>query len=145
MTIKTFQIIGRMKPSEKDPEPKVYRMKLFARDDVCARSKFWYFIRCARALRRAALRIESGGWHEALDEPGQALSSQRQGCATALCEGRTCALCARGAAVLLRPASLSGLLRGWPGAGSTGCRGVARTSPPARLDRGGKPDARLVC
>lgn len=48
MTIKTYQIIGRMKPSEKDPEPKVYRMKLFARDDVCARSKFWYFIRCAR-------------------------------------------------------------------------------------------------
>ncbi|KAG8460699.1 hypothetical protein KFE25_011474 [Diacronema lutheri] len=53
MTIKTFQIIGRMKPSEKDPAPKVYRMKLFARDDVCARSKFWYFISKLRRVKKA--------------------------------------------------------------------------------------------
>jgi large subunit ribosomal protein L18Ae len=45
MTIKTFEIKGRMNPSEKDPEPQIFRMKLFARDAVCARSKFWYFIR----------------------------------------------------------------------------------------------------
>lgn len=51
MVVKTFQILGRMKPSEKDPNPKVYRMKLFAANDVVARSKFWYFIRCVRARR----------------------------------------------------------------------------------------------
>jgi hypothetical protein len=36
-----FQIVGRHLPTEKDAEPQIYRMKLWARDDVKARSKFW--------------------------------------------------------------------------------------------------------
>lgn len=56
MTVRCFQVLGRMKPSPKNPEPKVYRMKLFATNEVTAKSKFWYFIRCAAPRRAVAAR-----------------------------------------------------------------------------------------
>jgi hypothetical protein len=36
-----YQVVGRHVPTEKEPEPTVYRMKLWATDPVRARSKFW--------------------------------------------------------------------------------------------------------
>lgn len=36
-----FQIVGRHLPTEREPEPQIFRMKLWARDDVKAKSKFW--------------------------------------------------------------------------------------------------------
>ena len=36
-----FQVVGRHLPTEAKPEPEVFRMKLWALDDVKARSKFW--------------------------------------------------------------------------------------------------------
>ena len=36
-----YQVVGRHLPTEKEPEPTVYRMKLWATDPVRARSKFW--------------------------------------------------------------------------------------------------------
>jgi hypothetical protein len=36
-----YQVVGRHLPSEKDAEPTIYRMKLWATDPVRARSKFW--------------------------------------------------------------------------------------------------------
>ena len=36
-----YQVVGRHLPTEKEPEPTVYRMKLWATDAVRARSKFW--------------------------------------------------------------------------------------------------------
>ena len=35
-----FQVVGRHLPTEATPEPEVFRMKLWALDDVKARSKF---------------------------------------------------------------------------------------------------------
>eukprot|EP00959_Pyramimonas_sp_CCMP1952_P019046 402427-Pyramimonas_sp.AAC.1 len=35
-----YQVVGRHVPSEKEPEPKVYRMKMWAQDAVRAKSKF---------------------------------------------------------------------------------------------------------
>jgi large subunit ribosomal protein L18Ae len=37
-----FEVVGRHKPDDKNPSPKVYRMKLFADNSVVARSRFWY-------------------------------------------------------------------------------------------------------
>ena len=37
-----YQVVGRHLPSDKDPEPTIYRMKLWATDPVRAKSKFWY-------------------------------------------------------------------------------------------------------
>ena len=36
-----YQIVGRHVPTEADPEPQVYRMKLWSLDDTRAKSKFW--------------------------------------------------------------------------------------------------------
>jgi large subunit ribosomal protein L18Ae len=47
-----FQVLGRMLPSEKDPNPTVYKMQLFASDAVRARSKFWYFLRKLKRVKR---------------------------------------------------------------------------------------------
>jgi hypothetical protein len=37
-----YHVVGRKTPSEKEPEPPVYRMKVWAPDDVRAKAKFWF-------------------------------------------------------------------------------------------------------
>ena len=37
--------MGRKAPTEQDPTPKVYALRLFARNNVIAKSKFWYHLR----------------------------------------------------------------------------------------------------
>jgi hypothetical protein len=43
-----YQVVGRFVPNTKYPEDnpmcKVYRMNLFAKNKVVARSRFWYFM-----------------------------------------------------------------------------------------------------
>ena len=36
--------MGRKLPTEQDPNPKVYAIRLFARNQVVAKSKFWYHL-----------------------------------------------------------------------------------------------------
>lgn len=36
-----FQVVGRHLPTEAEPTPTVYRMKVWAEDAVRAKSKFW--------------------------------------------------------------------------------------------------------
>lgn len=36
-----YQVVGRHVPTEKDSDPTIYRMKLWAQDAVRAKSKFW--------------------------------------------------------------------------------------------------------
>lgn len=48
-----YQVIGRKLPSEKEPEPKLYRMRIFAPNDVVAKSRFWYFLRKLRKVKKA--------------------------------------------------------------------------------------------
>lgn len=40
-------------PTEKDPEPQLYRMKLWAEDDVGAKSRFWYFLKKYKKVKKA--------------------------------------------------------------------------------------------
>ncbi|CAN8290736.1 unnamed protein product [Cochlearia groenlandica] len=40
-----YQVVGRALPTEKEEHPKIYRMKLWATNEVRAKSKFWYFLR----------------------------------------------------------------------------------------------------
>lgn len=37
-----YQVVGRALPTESDEHPKIYRMKLWATNEVRAKSKFWY-------------------------------------------------------------------------------------------------------
>lgn len=36
-----YQVVGRHLPTAQEPNPTVYRMKVWAPDAVCAKSKFW--------------------------------------------------------------------------------------------------------
>merc|ERR1719293_441415 len=40
-----YQIVGRAAPTPKNPQPKIYRMRLFAKNKVLAKSRFWYFMK----------------------------------------------------------------------------------------------------
>eukprot|EP00298_Acanthocystis_sp_HF-20_P012496 c19918_g1_i2.p1 GENE.c19918_g1_i2~~c19918_g1_i2.p1 ORF type:complete len:186 (-),score=-76.68 c19918_g1_i2:157-714(-) len=52
MHIRQFQIVGRGEVTEKTPHPKVFRMTLFAKDAVTAKSKFWYFMNRMKKLKK---------------------------------------------------------------------------------------------
>jgi len=54
-----FEVIGRHVPTERDPEPKAYRIKLFAKSETQARSRFWYFIRRLVKMKKANAEILS--------------------------------------------------------------------------------------
>ena len=38
------QVVGRKAPTEAEPSPPAYRMKLFAPNPTIAKSRFWYFM-----------------------------------------------------------------------------------------------------
>jgi len=44
MPFHEYQVIGRLLPTEKDPNPKIYRMSVFAKNELQAKSRFWYFV-----------------------------------------------------------------------------------------------------
>ena len=46
-------------PSEANPTPKLYRMRIFAPNDVVAKSRFWYFLGKARKVKKASGEIVS--------------------------------------------------------------------------------------
>lgn len=48
-----YQVIGRHLPSEANPTPKIYRMRIFAPNDVVAKSRFWYFLGKLRKIKKA--------------------------------------------------------------------------------------------
>ncbi|KAG5439975.1 hypothetical protein PCK2_000667 [Pneumocystis canis] len=54
-----YQIIGRRLPNEKEPTPKLYRMRIFAPNTVVAKSRFWYFLKKLRKIKKAAGEIVS--------------------------------------------------------------------------------------
>merc|ERR1711976_568909 len=53
IAVHQYEVVGRHKPTEKDPNPKVYRMKLFADNTVVARSRFWYYMSLMKKVKRA--------------------------------------------------------------------------------------------
>ena len=57
--VRQFQIVGRALPTEKCPEPPLYRMRVFARDPVLARSKYWYHMKRQHKVRKVQGEIVS--------------------------------------------------------------------------------------
>ena len=54
-----FFVVGRAHPSEKTPNPKIYKMRIFADDAVRAKSKFWYFLNKLNKVKKNAGEILS--------------------------------------------------------------------------------------
>lgn len=50
-------MIGRRVPTEKDRSPTLYRMRIFAPDEVSAKSRFWYFTKKLKKLKKTAGEI----------------------------------------------------------------------------------------
>ena len=46
-------MIGRHLPTEANPTPKLYRMRIFAPNTVVAKSRFWYFLMKLRKVKKA--------------------------------------------------------------------------------------------
>ncbi len=57
--MRQFQIVGRALPTEKVPEPPLYRMRVFARDAVLARSKYWFHMKRQHKVRKVQGEIIS--------------------------------------------------------------------------------------
>lgn len=51
--MRQFQVVGRAAPTQKKPMPKVYRMRLFAKNRVLALSRFWYFMKLINKAKRS--------------------------------------------------------------------------------------------
>ncbi len=52
-------MIGRHLPTEANPTPSLYRMRIFAPNVVIAKSRFWYFLRGLRKVKKATGEIVS--------------------------------------------------------------------------------------
>merc|ERR1719156_458894 len=52
-----YQIVGRAAPTQKVPVPKIIRMKVFAKNKVLARSKFWYFMKKVQRAKKTGGEI----------------------------------------------------------------------------------------
>jgi large subunit ribosomal protein L18Ae len=50
-------VFGRKLPTDKDPNPKVYAIRLFARNKVIAKTKFWYHLSRQFKTKRAQGQI----------------------------------------------------------------------------------------
>ena len=46
-------MIGRMRPSEKDANPSIFKMQIFADNVVQARSRFWYYMKRLCRVKKA--------------------------------------------------------------------------------------------
>lgn len=55
--MKLYQVVGRKAPTPTDENPPAYRMKLFARNEVTAKSRFWYFMHQMRKMKKTTGEI----------------------------------------------------------------------------------------
>lgn len=59
MGLQEYQVVGRHLPTESDPTPKIYRMRIFAPNEVVAKSRFWYFLRYVLPKQNTPPRVQS--------------------------------------------------------------------------------------
>ncbi|KAI9686841.1 MAG: 60S ribosomal protein L20 [Bathelium mastoideum] len=57
--LQEYQVIGRRLPTDANPVPKLYRTRIFAPNDVVAKSRFWYFLAKLRKIKKAHGEIVS--------------------------------------------------------------------------------------
>ena len=57
--LKEFEIIGRALPTEKNSSPPLYKMRIFAPDEVIGKSKYWYFVSRLKKIKKSTGEIVS--------------------------------------------------------------------------------------
>jgi len=58
-TFKEFEVIGRKLPSDKEANPPLYKMRIFAPEKIVAKSRFWYFLRHLKKFKKMTGEIVS--------------------------------------------------------------------------------------
>lgn len=59
MQLKEYEVIGRKLPSESEPKPPLYKMRIFSPDQIVAKSRFWYFLRQLKKFKKTTGEIVS--------------------------------------------------------------------------------------
>jgi large subunit ribosomal protein L18Ae len=57
--VRQFFVIGRRLPSEKNPNPPLFRMRVFAKNPVLAKSKYWYHMKRQHKVRKVQGEVVS--------------------------------------------------------------------------------------
>lgn len=52
-----YQVIGRRLPTDSAPEPKLFRMRIFAPNTVVAKSRYWYFYKNCTRSRKPLVKL----------------------------------------------------------------------------------------
>lgn len=55
--MRLYQVVGRKAPTATDENPPAYRMKIFAPNEVNAKSRFWYFMHQMRKMKKTTGEI----------------------------------------------------------------------------------------
>ncbi|EWM27710.1 60s ribosomal protein l18a [Nannochloropsis gaditana] len=55
--LRQYQVVGRHVPTEAQPNPTVFRMKIFAPNEVVAKSRFWYFLHQMHKMKKTTGEI----------------------------------------------------------------------------------------
>lgn len=55
--LRQYQVVGRHVPTEAHPNPTVFRMKIFAPNEVVAKSRFWYFLHQMHKMKKTTGEI----------------------------------------------------------------------------------------
>merc|ERR1711904_429525 len=53
MGIQCFEVMGRARPSAKVASPPVFKMNIYAPNQIVARSRFWYFLKRMKKIKHA--------------------------------------------------------------------------------------------
>jgi len=59
MPLHEYQVVGRHVPTATDLHPKIYRMRLFTKSAIIAKSRFWYYLSQRKKMKRASGEILS--------------------------------------------------------------------------------------
>lgn len=54
-----YEVIGRKLPTEKEKTTPLYKMRIFASDQIVAKSRFWYFLRQLKKFKKSTGEIVS--------------------------------------------------------------------------------------
>ncbi|KAM0335444.1 hypothetical protein ACHAQA_000490 [Verticillium albo-atrum] len=55
--LQEYEVIGRHLPTESQPTPTLYRMTIFAPNTTVAKSRYWYFMRGLKKVKKATGEI----------------------------------------------------------------------------------------
>lgn len=55
--MRLYQVVGRKAPTKVEANPPAYRMKIFALNEVMAKSRFWYFMHQMRKMKKTTGEI----------------------------------------------------------------------------------------